>query len=197
MLTLDETGRLVGGFAWVELRLFEVVGGWVPTTREPEVVAHLAATSRRHAARAELWMGHRPAVAGRDADDLVVAPTAGAMAALVALAEAPDPERAAQDGGTRTDDLDLTVARLAGLYRVVAPRLQESYATALEVVSPIADPALRRSLRAVIADSADDVATGERLLQALLVGPDDRTATAAAAQERIDALMDEGGGLTA
>lgn len=188
MLSLDETGRLVGGFAWVELRLFEVVGGWVPTTRQPEVVAHLAAASRRHAARAEVWLGHRPVVADREADDLVVAPTAGAAAALAALAEVPDPDGA---------DDDVTVARLAGLYRVVVPRLQESYATALEVVSPIADPSLRRSLRTVVAESAEDAATGERLLQALAVGPDDRTATAAAAQERIDALFDDGGGLTA
>jgi hypothetical protein len=174
----------------VELRLFQVVGGWVPETTSPEVVAHLAAASRRHAAHAELWLGHVPVVAGRDPDDLVVAPTAGAAAALEALAEP-----AGSDGVPRDGD-DLTVARLTGLYRVVVPRLQDSYAATLEVVSPIADPALRRSLRAVVDESAEDAATGARLLQGLLVAPGDRTATAALAEQRIDALIDDGGGLT-
>ena len=196
MLTLDETGRLVGGFAWVELRLFEVVGGWVPHTDAPEVVAHLASASRRHAARAELWLGHRPVVADRDPDELVVAPTAGAAAALDALAEPGGHDGHDGHDGAGPDGADSTVARLAGLYRVVVPRLQDSYAAALDVVSPIADPALRRTLRAVVDESAEDAATGDRLLQALLVASEDRMATAARAQERIDALMDDGGGLT-
>jgi len=116
VLTLDETGRLVGGFAWVELRLFEVVGGWVPEVAEPEVVAHLAAASRRHAGRAELWLGHRPVVAGRDPDDLVAAPSPAAEAAVTALAGAADAPDAADPAGA-------TAERLARLYRGVMPAL--------------------------------------------------------------------------
>ena len=157
MLTLDETGRLVGGFAWVELRLFEVVGGWVPEVAEPEVVAHLAAASRRHAGRAELWLGHRPVVAGRDPDDLVVAPSPAAEAAVTALAGAADP---AGPAGATAD-------RLARLYRGVMPALLSAYAAVEQAASPIADPALRRSLRAATTEAADDVETGERLLEAV------------------------------
>ena len=163
MLTLDETGRLVGGFAWVELRLFEVVGGWVPEVAEPEVVAHLAAASRRHAGRAELWLGHRPVVAGRDPDDLVAAPSPAAEAAVTALAGAADAPDAADPAGA-------TAERLARLYRGVMPALLAAYAAVEQAASPIADPALRRSLRVATAEAADDVETGERLLEALRAG---------------------------
>ncbi len=166
MLTLDETGRLVGGFAWVELRLFEVVGGWVPEVAEPEVVAHLAAASRRHAGRAELWLGHRPVVAGRDPDDLVVAPSPAAEAAVTALAGA-----GAADAVDPADAAGATADRLARLYRGVMPALLSAYAAVEQAASPIADPALRRSLRAATAEAADDVETGERLLGAVRAGP--------------------------
>jgi hypothetical protein len=206
MLTLDETGRLVGGFAWVELRLFEVAGGWAPLVDDPEAAAHLAAASRRHAAHAEVWLGHRPVVADRDADDLVAPPTAGADAALTALATAvdspgpspadaarPEPSAAADPAPTGSPP-GADVGRLAGLYRVVVPRLVASYATHLEAVSPIADPALRRSLRAVLAETVEDGATGERILQRLVASPDD-LAAASAGQSRVEALLVGGGGL--
>jgi hypothetical protein len=183
MLTLDETGRLVGGYAWVELRLFEVVGSWAPLVGEPEVAAHLASQSRHHADHAETWLGHRPVVAGRDADDLVVPPTTGAELAVGALAAPPG------DGPAATID------RLAGLYRAVMPRLAASYAVHLDAVSAIADPALRRSLRQVAADTVDDWADGERLLQSLLTSLDD-VARAGRAQAQVESVLVSGGGLT-
>jgi hypothetical protein len=172
VLTLDDTGRLVGGFAWVELRLFEVVGGWVPLVGEPAVVVHLAAASRRHAARAEVWLGHRPVVAGRDPDDLVVPPSPGAEAAVAALA----------------GPVETTADRLARLYRGLMPHLVAAYAEAVDAASPIADPALRRSLQAAGVEAADDLATGEGLLQRLLTSDDDG-ARAAAEQGRIEAQL--------
>src|SRR5215207_8964000 len=82
MPTLDETGAWAGGWAWAELRLFEVVGGWVAAAPEPAAKALLAAQSRHHAERAEAWLGHRPVVAGRDPEDLVVPSSEGVAATL-------------------------------------------------------------------------------------------------------------------
>jgi hypothetical protein len=194
MLTLDETGRLVGGYAWVELRLFEVVGSWVPLVRDPEATAHLAAQSRHHAAHAETWLGHRPVVAGRDADDLVAPPTAGADLAIAALASGSTAPGPGGNGDGDRDESGASIDRLAGLYRAVLPRLVASYATHLDAVSAIADPALRRSLRQVAAETVDDWAHGERVLQGLLASPDDVT-RAGLAQAQVESALVAGGGL--
>lgn len=204
MLTLDETGRLVGGFAWVELRLFEVVGSWAPRAADAEVAAHLATQSRHHAAHAETWLAHRPVVAGRDADDLVGPPTPGAEAALAALTGLTGPAGPAPADGVLAEDGDgdgetpalPVVDGLAALYRALMPRLVASYAAHLDAVSPVADPALLRSLRSVTAEAVDDWATGERLLQALLPSATE-VGQAAAAQARVESLLVGGGGLTA
>src|SRR5918993_574156 len=74
-------GRTAGGGAWAEWRLFEGVGGWVAAAPEPAAKALLAAQSRHHAERAEAWLGHRPVVAGRGPQDLLVPPPEGGAAA--------------------------------------------------------------------------------------------------------------------
>ena len=162
MPTLDETGRWAGGWAWAELRLFEVVGGWVGDAPEPEAKALLSAASRHHAERAEVWLSHRPVVAGKDPDDLVVPASGGLAAALAALA---DPEPAA------------TAARLAALTWVVLPRLVTAYRDRLEVAvaHPITDGALARSLRRAVADTVEDWMAAERFLESLLRTADDVT----------------------
>jgi hypothetical protein len=189
MLTLDETGRFVGASAWVELRLFEVVGGWAPSVPEPEVAAHLAAQSRRHAGHAELWLAHRPVVAGRDPDDLVVPPSAGTEKALQVLADlGPSGRAVGGDPGADADGPSVTVERLAGLVRVVVPRLLVGFRRRLDEVSVVADGALRRTLRLVLADLAEDGAEGERLLQSVLVTEAD-VARAASLQSRLEPLL--------
>ena len=174
MPTLDETGRWVGAQAWVELRLFEAVGAWVATTPEPEAKARFAAWSRHHAWHAELWLSHRPVVAGRDPEALV-APSDPATAAALALL-------AAEGDGTAT------VERLAALVRVVVPRLVVACEDRLAVTSPVQDAALRRTLRLVLTDLGDDRSEGERLLTTLLATADD-VARAAAFQARVESLL--------
>lgn len=175
MPTLDETGTWAGGWAWAELRLFEVVGGWVAAAPEPAAKALLAAQSRHHAERAEAWLGHRPVVAGRDPEDLVVPSSEGVAAALAALA---DPEPAG------------TAERLAALVRVVLPRLATAYQDRLDVAlaHPITDEALARSLRWAVADTLEDWVAAERLLQSLLRTGDD-VAKASAHAARVESLL--------
>ena len=40
--TLEDSARRIGHHAWVEQRLFETLGTWVPTTPEPEAKALVA-----------------------------------------------------------------------------------------------------------------------------------------------------------
>src|SRR5918995_1727209 len=76
MPTLDETGAWAGGWAWAELRLFEVVGGWVAAAPEPAAKALLAAQSRHHAERSAALVRvvlPRLATAYRDRLDVALA----------------------------------------------------------------------------------------------------------------------------
>src|SRR5688500_4493152 len=137
MPTLDETGRWVGAQAWVELRLFEAVGGWVATTPETEAKARFAVWSRHHAWHAGLWLAHRPVVPGRDPDALGAAPEDGTAAALTPLPapgpqDGDDPSAACVDTGAGAEagadgPGTTTVERLAALVRVVLPRLVVAY----------------------------------------------------------------------
>jgi hypothetical protein len=169
-LSLEEGARVAGHHVWLEMRLFEVLGAWVPTVPEFVVKAHLATHSRRHAWHAELWHEHLPRVAGIEADSLVAPPSDGADAALAALAEPAS-----------------TLERLAGAYRVVLPRVVTATARRLAAATPVADAALARSLRFVLADDLDEWREGEALLQSLIAGPDevDRATAHAARLEKL------------
>lgn len=179
-LSLEDGARVVGHHVWLEMRLFEVVGGWAPSTAEPEVKAHLATHSRRHAWHAELWQGHLPRVVGIDAEALVAPPGPEAEDAVAALAAS----------GTGS-----TVERLVGLYRVVLPRVVTATARRLELATPVADAALARSLRFVLADDLDEWREGEALLQAALATGDD-VDRAAAHQAALEKRVVAAGGLT-
>lgn len=169
-LSLEDGARLIGHHVWLEMRLFEVLGGWVPTVSELEVKAHLATHSRRHAWHAELWNGHLPQVAGIDAQALVAPPTDRTAEALAALAELPS-----------------TLERLAGTYRVVLPRVITATSRVLSRTSALADAALARSLRFVLGDDLDEWREGEALLQSLITGPED-VDRAVACQSRLEKL---------
>ena len=145
--TLVAAGRRCGHHAWLELRLFEAVGGWVPAVPDPAAKALLAARSRHHAWHAELWFGLLPVVPtvdGLTPEDLVVPrpEDADLVAALAALpGEAADP----------------TAAVLGALHDLVAPHLRAAYAAHRDVTAPVADGPALRVLDLVEADvEADD-----------------------------------------
>jgi hypothetical protein len=177
-LSLEDGARLIGHHIWLEMRLFEVLGGWVPTVAELDVKAHLATHSRRHAWHAELWHGHLPHVAGLDAEALVAPPNDRVAEAVAGLAEPRS-----------------TLERLAGTYRVVLPRVVAATARRLAGTSDVADAALARSLRFVLGDDLDEWRDGEALLQALITEPGDVDVAAAQAAQ-VEKLVIAAGGLT-
>ena len=148
--TLEQSARRIGHHAWIELRLFEIVGGWVTAVPELEAKAVLATQSYHHAWHAELWHGLLPSVPHLHAPDLVTPADPGTAEQIDSLTAA-----------TRT------VERLSGLYEVVLPGLIAAYTDHLSRTTPVTDGPTIRALRLVLADEEEDARTGERVLQAL------------------------------
>ena len=178
-LPLGVTASLVGGYRWIEQRLFELLGGWSAGAVEPELRVHLDAQSVRHAWHASLWADRLPVRDGVSADSLTVAPQ-GAAPVFRALDEA-GPE---------------TAPLVAGLYRVVLPRLVTGYSRHLQAALPVSDGPVIRALRLVLTDEIEDWHAGERLVQELLARPGD-VPPVSAMQQRLESIVaGTGEGLT-
>ncbi len=162
--SFDDWAARIGSYAWMEQRLFELLGGWSAVVPQPEVCELLARHARRRAGHAELWHRLLPTVAGRAPGDLVRPPSTGAADVLAALS----PERAS-GGGT----VDLLVA----VYRVVGPSLAATHSAHLATASPVAEAPTIRTLQLVVADQSADLDEGRRLLGSPAV-VDDRGRTA-------------------
>ncbi|HEY4396133.1 MAG TPA: hypothetical protein VGO28_00530, partial [Acidimicrobiia bacterium] len=55
-----ESARRVGNYKWIEMRLFEALGGWVATVPELDVKLVLGRHCYHHAWHAELWNKRLP-----------------------------------------------------------------------------------------------------------------------------------------
>lgn len=177
MTGLAELAARLGRLRHVELRLFEVVGGWVASTPEPRAKALLAEQCYHHAWHAQLWAERFPQGYGHDLEQAT--------------------EAGAGDLGPWLDELEGlegTVARLAGLHRVVLPRLAATYGAWLETADPVTDGPLLRWLQFASTDVVADWQRGEHLLHDLLVSQDSVDA-AAAGQLRVESSVVAHGGL--
>ncbi len=77
--TIDELAALVGGYCWLENRIFEVVGAWATgrgaaDEQDAELRVWAAATSRRHGALVGAWAERLPVRSGVEAAALVMPP---------------------------------------------------------------------------------------------------------------------------
>lgn len=170
---LVQAARRAGGYAWLEMRLFELLGRWATSVAEPPVAARLGTASRHHGWHAELWHEHLPSVPDLDVADLV-APADRGIAATV-------------------DDLviavpDSAVEALASAYRVLVPRLVVAYDHDLAGASRVADAPVARTIRIVLADLVPEWIAGERLLAGLLTDRD-AVERAAARTARLELLL--------
>jgi hypothetical protein len=174
---LAEAAERVGGYRWVEWRLFEITGAWSTDADLPVVQLHLHDVSLQHAWHAELWEDRLPVLAGSDPAALT-RPPSDAVAAVL-----DDLER-------ETD----TVNRLAGLYRVVLPRLVVTYDDHRRRAVAATEGPVIRALRLIRRDEHEQWRTGERLLQATLwLG--DEVGSALTVQRRLETLLAGGPGL--
>jgi hypothetical protein len=155
----------------MERRLFELTGTWAAEVTVPEAQVHFDVVSGQHAWHAELWAARLPVLDGVDPEALT-RPSGPAVGPLFdALGEPTG-----------------TVERLAGLYRVVLPRLLVTYQRNLLLAAPVADAPAVRVLRLVRRDEIEAWEAGEALLQSLLAGPEG-AAAATAVQGRLESSL--------
>lgn len=190
--TLEASARRIGRYRWIEMRLFEALGGWVAGVPELDAKALLATHSRQHGWHAELWhdlLPVRPATAGEH-------PGSGASTPADPWAPPPDDERLAAFAAalTEPDAPELTIEKVVGVYRVALPHAIGTYTGHLRAASPVTDGPTIRTLRLVLSDELDHWRDGEMLLQSLTVEPGlpDR---AAAHQARLENLLLAAGGI--
>lgn len=144
--TIDDTARAIARARWLELRCFEILGGWVPSTPEPEVKLLLARQSHHHAWHAELFERVRPVASGLD----------------VSHHDAPHPRW--KGVVAELEALTTTADRLAGAFWVLIPAKIAEYEEWLAESDPVQDAPLRRWLGFVLADERADLAEGRALL---------------------------------
>jgi len=145
--TIEETAHAIARARWLELRCFEILGGWVPSIPEPEVKVALARQSHHHAWHAELFDRVRPVASGLE----VTAEAAPAPPWLAVVSE--------------LAALTTTADRVAGAYGVLLPAKLAEYERWLLDVDPVRDAALRRWLGFVVSDERADLAEGVGLLE--------------------------------
>jgi hypothetical protein len=163
---IRDTARSLAHLAWVERRLFEVVGGWVVGTADGEVAAHLAAASMHHGWRASLLEERVPVL--HDVDPSELDPPASLVAGLDAVAAS-------------ADDLE----RLVALAQVVGPRLVVQHRALLAAATEVADAPVARALRLVVVDEEEDQRAAGVLLSPRL----DDGVRAAAHRSNLEGLL--------
>lgn len=150
-LALMDQASLVGSYSWVEHRLYEVLGGWVALEPVDEARLLFDAHSQEHAWHARLFADRLPVLDGLDRRSLTAAPSP----ALERLVEA-------------AQSAEVTLLRLAGIGRVLLPRLVCGYVLHLQRASSVAEAPLARALRLVLGDELEAWRATESLLERLL-----------------------------
>lgn len=155
--SLEELATRFGHYRWVEQRLFEILGGWVPAVAEPESKLLLRSHAFRHAWYSQLWEDRLPRTAHLH-PDCVTAESLGAGQVLGVLA-----------------GMDATADRLSATYEVVLPHLLDVYR------SVSAPEPLARWLRIVMGELGVEMSEGIALTAKLggTGGPDVATVRAA------------------
>jgi hypothetical protein len=180
LFTVEESARRVGHYKWIEMRLFEVLGGWVATVPELDVKTTLGRHCYHHAWHAELWHKRLPELREMNPERLTRAPNAEMEAFVAALTGPEAPEE--------------TIEKLVGVYRVLLPRKIAAYTYHLNVTSRITDAPTIRSLGFVLDDELTDWREGEMLLQALIETGDEVERAARRAAE-LETLIARAGGI--
>ena len=177
---VEETARRVGNYKWIEMRLFEALGGWVATVPELDVKLRLGTHCYKHAWHAELWHKRLPELREMNPERLTV--------------PANDEIVTFMDAVTEPGGLDQTIEKLVGVYRVLIPHKIAAYTYHLNNTSTITDAPTMRSLRFALNDEFEDWRDGEMMLQSLLLSEAD-VQRAAAHQAALETLIVAAGGI--
>ena len=181
LFSVEETARRVGNYKWLEMRLFEALGGWVATVPELDVKLVFGRHCYHHAWHAELWDKRLPELREMKTDRLTLPPNDEMVAFVDAVREPEAPE--------------LTIEKLVGVYRVLLPRMIAAYTYHRNGTSKITDAPTIRSLGFILQDDFEDWREGEMLLQSLIETPAE-VERAARHQQELERLILAAGGIT-
>ena len=87
LFSVEESARRVGNYKWVEMRLFEALGGWVATVPELDVKMRLGTHCYHHAWHSELWHKRLPELREMNPERLTVPPNDEMVAFVDAMTE--------------------------------------------------------------------------------------------------------------
>jgi len=177
--TVEETAKRVGHYKWIEMRIFELMGGWVATVPELDVKLRLGTHCYHHAFHSELWHKRLPELREMNPERLTMAPNPEMEAFVDALGAPEEPGQ--------------TIEKLVGLYRVLLPHLIGAYTYHLNNTSQITDAPTIRSLNFCLQDDMEEWREGEMIIQSMIETPDD-VDRAAARQAELTKLMVAAGG---
>ena len=177
---VEETARRVGNYKWIEMRLFEALGGWVATVPELDVKMRLGTHCYKHAWHSELWHKRLPELREMNPDRLTQPPNDAMVEFVEAMTDAEGEEK--------------TLEKLVGVYRVLIPHKVAAYTFHLNATSTITDAPTIRWLKFILEDEMEDWRDGEMMLQSLIRTPADVDRAAARARE-LEALIVAAGGI--
>jgi hypothetical protein len=177
---VEETARRVGHYKWIEMRLFEVLGGWVATVPELDVKLRLGTHTYHHAWHSELWHKRLPELREMNPEKLTLPPNDEMVAFVGALTEPEAP--------------DATIEKLVGVYRVLIPHKIAAYTFHRNNTSTITDAPTIRALEFALKDEFEDWRDGEMLIQSLLE-TDEEVQRAADRQAHLEKLLLAAGGI--
>ena len=180
IFTVEETATRVGHYKWIEMRIFELMGGWVATVPELDIKLRLGTHCYHHAFHSELWHKRLPELREMNPDRLTLPPNPEMEAFVEAMA---GPE-----------DADLTIEKLVGMYRVLLPHLIAAYTYHRNNTSQITDAPTIRSIDFCLQDDMEEWREGEMILQSLIETPEE-VQRAAKHQAELTTLMVAAGGV--
>ncbi|MHB8293127.1 MAG: hypothetical protein ACYDH5_00520 [Acidimicrobiales bacterium] len=166
-MTFEESARALGRLRFIELEMFVVLGRLVQPFPDPPAKPFLSAHSTYHAFRAGLLEEVLPVSGPLQGED-IVRPSGPAEAVMLArLAGA-----ARVAGSAEPPAAVPPVAVLAGVQRVVLPRLAAGYRRYREAASQVSDAPAARVAGVAASDLASQWAEGKDLLTRLLSSPE-------------------------
>lgn len=171
VVSIEETGRTIGGYRWLEHRLFELTGRWSAEIDDDAAKLYLSVVSGQHAWHEELWQNHLPVLKDLDPDSLTHPSSDGLEAATTLL-----------------EHKGSCVERMAALFRVLLPHTIVAYERHLAICSGVVDAPIMRSLRLILRDEHEAWSAGEGVVEGLL-GSRELIKAASRYCEQVEQLM--------
>ncbi len=144
-----QRARCVNAFAWIEQRLFEVVGGWASTETDALLKVLFDTESRVHGWNSLLWKDEMPPEGSLRAESSFSSEDQNVLVAPGFVTVMDRIESDWQDTGV------VSYGHLGVLCKVVLPRLLLTYRLHMAALSPVTDGSFTRAVSIVYDDIMD------------------------------------------